>query len=215
VNLNLNWNVFTNVNFSEDRVVDEFLVMRCQTGDRTALSALIMKWQPPFLRYASVMTGDNDLAADVLQDAWIKIIKSLPRLRDPLKFPAWAYRIVNNQCLDALRKRKKQDELTDRQATAPFLQLEDQDQVWWVLAQLTPEHRSVLALHYLQGFEVKEIARIVRTPQGTVKSRLFNAREKFKEAFLNQAGESGNGDDHERIGRKNTSGSSGSYRTAR
>ena len=48
--------VFTNVNFSEDRVVDEFLVMRCQTGDRVALSALVAKWQPPFLRYASVMT---------------------------------------------------------------------------------------------------------------------------------------------------------------
>ena len=56
-------------NVLQGRVVDEFLVMRCQTGDRDALSALITKWQPPFLRYASVMVRNPDTAKDVMQDA--------------------------------------------------------------------------------------------------------------------------------------------------
>ena len=102
------------MNYSEGRVIDEFLVMRCQTGDRTALSALITKWQPPFLRYAAVMTRNQDLSADIMQEAWIKIIKSLPGLRDPLKFTAWAYRIINNQCLDALRKLKNMEPEQDQ-----------------------------------------------------------------------------------------------------
>lgn len=185
--------------------------MRCQTGDRTALSALVAKWQPPFLRYASVMTRDKDLAADVLQDAWIKIIRSLPRLRDPLKFPAWAYRIINNQCLDALRKQNRQVSTETQIDVNAFKQLEDHEQVWWILEQLSADHRAVLALHYLQGFEVKDIARILRKPQGTVKSRLFNARERFKEAFQLQEAI---GDEDERTGQPDTGSFRGRYGTA-
>lgn len=185
--------------------------MRCQTGDRAALSALVTKWQPPFYRYASVMTRDKDLAADILQDAWIKIIRSLPKLRDPLKFPAWSYRIINNQCMDALRRQKRQEILTAPAESNEFKQLEDHEQVWRILEQLSAEHRSVLALHYLQGFEVKEIAGILRKPQGTVKSRLFNARERFKAAFMHQEE---TGETHERTGQSDTGGFTGRYGTA-
>lgn len=165
---------------SQDRVVDEFLVMRCQMGDKTALSALITKWQPPFMRYASVITRDPTLAADVVQEAWIKIIRSLPRLREPLKFPAWSYRIINHQCMDALRAIRPTAPEREEPDTSTIRELEAKEQVWGILEQLSPEHRSVLALHYLQGFDVKEIAGIVQKPQGTIKSRLFNAPEKFR-----------------------------------
>lgn len=213
MNLSGGWSVFSTqnmqtcnsgfVNQASDQLVDEFLIARCQSGDRVALQALITKWQPAFLRYATVMTRDPDLAADVLQDAWIKIIRSMPTLRDPLRFPAWAYRIINNRCLDLLRQQKPQDKNPKDAAEQPaekssIHELEEREQVWWILAQLTPEHRSVLALHYLQGFEVKEIAGIVRKPQGTVKSRLHNARERFRQLFSEQL--SFNGDNHEQTG---------------
>lgn len=200
--------LYTIVNFSEDRVVDEFLVMRCQTGDRTALSALIAKWQPPFLRYASVITRDRDLAADALQDAWIKIIRALPGLKDPLKFAVWAYRIINNQCIDALRKQKNFEPVQETADTAQLRQLENHEQVWRILDSLSADHRSVLALHYLQGFEVKEIASILRKPQGTVKSRLYHAREQFKQLFDQEVDNGGN---HERTGHENTGSLAGSY----
>jgi RNA polymerase sigma-70 factor (ECF subfamily) len=173
---------------SEDRVVDEFLVMRCQMGDKTALSALITKWQPPFKRYASVITRDPTLAADVVQEAWIKIIRSLPRLREPLKFPAWSYRIINHQCMDALRAIRPTVPEREEPDASAIRELEAREQVWGILAQLSPEHRSVLALHYLQGFDVKEIAGIVQKPEGTVKSRLFNAREKFRQILETDTG---------------------------
>ncbi len=196
------------MSFSEDIVVDEFLVMRCQTGDRTALSALIAKWQSSFLRYASIITRDPDLAPDVLQDAWIKIIRALPRLKDPLKFKAWAFRIINNQCLDALRKRRNRNPLPEPQEAVEIRQLEAHEQVWRILESLSADHRAVLALHYLQGFEVKEIAAVLGKPTGTVKSRLYHAREKFKEIFDQEANTGG---DYGRTGHSNTGSLAGSY----
>jgi RNA polymerase sigma factor (sigma-70 family) len=210
------------VNYSEDRVVDEFLVMRCQAGDEVALSALVAKWQPPFMKYASVMTRERELAADVLQDAWIKIIKGLPRLRDPLKFPGWAYRIINNQCLDALRKQSV-PEMTEGPSVSlvsasPMEILEPTEQVWWVLAQLTANHRSVLALHYLQGFDVSDIADITRSPVGTVKSRLHHAREKFRillqEKEHKPTREQPNGNDKGHSGQQDSGGAYIGYRPA-
>ena len=163
--------------------------MRCQTGDRDALSALVTKWQPPFLRYASVITRNPDSAKDVMQDAWIKMIRGLPKLRDPLKFPAWAFRIIHHQCLDALRQIRPHESVSEQADNRNMRQMEDHDQVWWVLEQLSPEHRAVLALHYLQEFEVKDIALILKKPQGTIKSRLYNGRERFREIFEAQTSE--------------------------
>ena len=142
MNLEATWHVFNTVTYSSDdlqgRVVDEFLVMRCQAGDRDALSAFVTKWQPPFLRYASVMTRNPDMAKDVVQEAWIKIIRSLPKLRDPLKCPAWAFRIINNQCLDTLRKVRMVEEVPEFGDNRDMRQLEAHEQVWWVLEQLPP-----------------------------------------------------------------------------
>ena len=143
-----------------------------------------------------------------MQDAWIKIIRSLPKLRDPLKFPAWAFRIINNQCLDALRRVRVQDVVRDTADNRNMRQLEDHEQVWWVLEQLSPEHRAVLALHYLQEFEVKDIAKILNKPQGTIKSRLFNGRERFREIFEAQTSKE---TDDERSGHKNSPGLAGSH----
>ena len=113
---------------SEDSIVDEFLIMRCQAGDETALSALITKWQPAFIRYAALITRDQALAADVIQEAWIKIVRSLPRLREPLKFPAWSYRIINHQCMDALRAIRPMVPEREEPDASAFRELEAKEQ---------------------------------------------------------------------------------------
>ncbi len=181
-----------------DRIVDEYLILRCQDGDTTALTDLIKRWQQPFQRFAMIVTKDPDLAADIVQDSWIKIIKGLPRLRDPVSFQAWAYRIVNNRCMDVLKKRNRYQEVTTAPSVKsnPIGALEERDHIQSLLAQLPDKHRSVLALHYLLGFDIAEIATITRTPTGTVKSRLFNAREKFR-ILLEGGEEKSTGDSYE------------------
>lgn len=174
-----------------------------------ALFSLIRTWQQPFQRYASIVTKDPDLAADVVQEAWIKIIKALPRLKDPVSFQAWAYRIVNNQCMDVLRKRSTQYRETNvlDEKINPIGDLEQQEQIQSLLAQLSNIHRTVLALHYLVGLEIEEIAKITNVPKGTVKSRLFNARDKFRILLTgNKEGET-----HEPARQTNRSANSGSF----
>jgi len=171
----------------------------------TAFSDLIKRWQQPFQRFAMIVTKDKDLAADIVQDSWIKILKSLPRLRDPVSFQAWAYRIVNNQCMDVLKRRSRYREVTTIPSvqTNPIGALEERDYIQSLLAQLPDKHRSVLALHYLLGFDVGEIARITKSPKGTVKSRLFNAREKFR-ILLEGEEENRPGDPHEPVRQTNS-----------
>jgi RNA polymerase sigma factor (sigma-70 family) len=188
-----------------ERIIDEYLILRCQDGDMTAFSDLIKRWQQPFQRFAMIVTKDKDLAADIVQDSWIKIIKGLPRLRDPVSFQAWAYRIVNNQCMDVLKKRNRYGEVATLPSmkTNPIGALEERDYIQSLLAQLPDKHRSVLALHYLLGFDIAEIARITKSPKGTVKSRLFKAREKFR--MLLEGGEENRpGDSHEPVRQTNS-----------
>jgi len=188
-----------------DRIVDEYLILRCQDGDTTALADLIKRWQQPFQRFAMIVTKDPDLAADIVQDSWIKIIKGLPRLRDPVSFQAWAYRLVNNRCMDVLKKRNRYQEVTTVPSvkTNPIGVLEERDHIQSLLALLPDKHRSVLALHYLLGFDIAEIAKITRTPGGTVKSRLFNAREKFR-ILLEGGEEKRPGDSYEPVRQTNS-----------
>ncbi len=207
------------MNLTTERIVDEYLVLRCQNHEHAALDILVAKWQGPFVKYAAIVTRDPDLAADIVQDAWIKIIKGLPSLRDAGLFQAWAYRIVNNRCTDMLRKPQVRgaDALPEDVRVNPFRQLEDRDEVQVLLARLGDKHRSVLALHYLQGFDVAEIAKITSTAEGTVKSRLFTGREKFRELLERtqpttrattgqQHAQSKSGDRHGQTGRTNSGG---------
>ena len=82
--------------------------------------------------------------------------------------------------MDALRAIRPTAPEREEPDASAIRELEAKQQVWGILEQLSPEHRSVLALHYLQGFDVKEIASILQKPERTVKSRLFTAREKFR-----------------------------------
>jgi RNA polymerase sigma-70 factor (ECF subfamily) len=82
--------------------------------------------------------------------------------------------------MDALRAIRPTVPEKEAPDASDIRELQAKEQVWGILEQLSPEHRSILALHYLQGFDVKEIANILQKPEGTVKSRLFTAREKFR-----------------------------------
>ncbi len=181
----------------KDRTLDEYLILQSQAGDDVALGMLIERWQPDFLRFATVVTRNPDLAADVVQDAWIKIIRTLDGLRDPIAWEAWSHRIVSRLCIDRLRTNGRFTPLVDDIRVNPAVNLESENTVMVVLSQLDDRHRVVLALHYLQGFEVAEIARILTIPQGTVKSRLHKARHTFKDTLEQQ------GAGHRRTGHEN------------
>lgn len=165
----------------ESRPLDEYLVVECQLGNAEAFTALVRRWHGALVLRAERLTDDREAALEVAQESWIGIIRGLPGLRDPRRFPGWAMRIVANKARDRIRREQS------RRGVAAVVQLDgergpDQDleRVRDGLAELEPEQRALLRLHYLEGRPVAEIAAALRIPEGTVKSRLHHARNQLR-----------------------------------
>ncbi len=171
-----------------ERVLDELLVLRCQDGEANAFEELVGRWQRKLLRHALHLTGDADGANDVVQEAWFAIVRGIGRVDDPTRFPAWAYRIVTHKAADWIRRRQRrravEDALEPPRATVSSEGANDDvDALRAALRELPRDARVALSLHYLDGLGVRDMARALGIPAGTVKSRLFNARNKLKQVL--------------------------------
>ena len=172
-----------------DRILDEYLISAAATGDRGAWARLVVRWQPKLLRHARRVLGGADRANDVVQEAWIEILRGLFRLDDVAAFPAWAFRIVTRRCQRLFRGAERDRRLAEEMALdAEQLHpdLEDHDQaadLAQVLAAVqalpAPQH-AALALFYMENLSVAEIAVALDVPPGTVKTRLMHARRKVR-----------------------------------
>ncbi len=177
---------------SQDDIFDEWLVLRCQDGEADALRELVTRWQPRLLRHARHLVGQSDEAGEVVQEAWLAIIRGIPRLRDPAAFRSWVYRIVSRRCADWVRRRQRDRAITPQTTTAPDTPapttVADSDcdeltDLRCAIRHLPAQQRTVLALHYLDGLSVREVAGALDIPQGTVKSRLHHARNTLREVI--------------------------------
>ena len=182
------------------------LVLRCQGGEAAALDALVVRWHPKLCRLARRLTGDFDGASDLVQDAWVAIVRGVRRLEDPARFRVWAYRIVTNKCADWIRRRRvRRDAAREMQAAANARSNDkrdatpedagDVDHLYAALRELPDDQRAILSLHYLEGLGIAEIAAVFDLPTGTVKSRLHNARARMR-TILQET-------DHERTRQEN------------
>ena len=94
------------VDSSVEQLVDEILVMDCQSGRVKALEMLVSRWQKRLWRHAHYLTGNSDAAWDITQESWLGIIKGLRKLHDPANFKAWAYRVTTNKSINWTRKNR-------------------------------------------------------------------------------------------------------------
>lgn len=178
-----------------DEVFDEWLVLKCQGGDASALAILVERWQPRLLGFAIRLLGDQDLADDAVQSAWLVVVKRIRSLRDPRAIRPWLFRIVANRCADVIRRRTKRREKESAEETDQVADPQEEQQrveekrteritsLRRVMRSLDSDHRDVLRMHYSQDLSIEAMSRRLRIPVGTVKSRLFHARKKLKEAL--------------------------------
>ena len=176
-----------------DPAYDELLVLRSQDGDARALDELVGRWQGRFFCHACRLTASPDSARDAVQEAWIAIVRGLRKLDDPARFGPWAYRILSNKCVDWVRKQSRNRRLDQslveqrRPEDAVVEQEPELNEARQTVAEalrgLKPAQQGLLALFYQDGFGVGEIADILEVPAGTVKSRLFHARNALKRAL--------------------------------
>jgi RNA polymerase sigma-70 factor (ECF subfamily) len=136
-------------------------------------------------RLAAVILADRQDAEDALSDASLRAWQHVSSLREPTKFDAWFTRIVVNVCRDRLRERHHAVVLVSEPPTAgdPYAASVERAALREALATLTPEHRAVVALHYLEGLTVDQISEQLGTPAGTVKSRLHYGLSTLRAAY--------------------------------
>ncbi len=172
---------------TRDDILDELLVLRLQGGHVASLEVLARRWHPKLLRHAIRLTGDREGGSDVAQEAWVAIVRSLRRLQDPGRFRAWAYRIVTRKASDWIRSRVRRRRLDERVAAEPVeIEVEQQSgdaeigQLRGLLIKLPADRKALLAMFYVEGMTVSEISEALSIPDGTVKSRLFHARNHLR-----------------------------------
>ncbi|MCW5516504.1 RNA polymerase sigma factor [Muriicola sp. Z0-33] len=173
------------------KIFDALLILQYQSGNKKALSILVNRHHPRLCKHAYWYTHDMDAARDIVQDSWSVILKKIGTLRDPNVFGSWSMRIVTRKSLDYLNKNKRErDKLKSitRDTNEDNLdnRASDLERLKVVMKTLPQDHRQVLRLFYTEEYSLKEISDILGIATGTVKSRLFHAREKLKTILKNR-----------------------------
>jgi len=159
------------------------LVQLAKMGDKPAFDEVIRKCVPDLFRIAMSILKNKDDADDAVCETVVRAYESIHKLNDCGFFKTWIIRILINQANTAYKKRKKIVYLYE---TSQELQYDDvydlgSDDLNMAVANLNLEFRTVITLYYFQDMKIKEIASVLKIPQGTVKWRLSRAKSILKE----------------------------------
>ena len=177
----------------------ESLVENARKGDERAFEQLVRRFYERTFRIALGVVGNQEDAREVAQQAWIKIWKKLDTFKGNAKFSTWVHRITTFTAIDLVRRKRRLAEVeyleeitcetvqsSDMMTTSSFSRQADADSVdrnelqtifQETLDTLSEKHRTALTLREIEGLSYKEIAEVMQCSEGTVRSRIFNARK--------------------------------------
>jgi RNA polymerase sigma-70 factor (ECF subfamily) len=175
------------------------IIRRAQAGDSEALTQLILSQQHYVYSIAMSVLKDPDDAADLAQEAFVRLFRALPQYNGESRFTTWLYRLVVNLGRDELRKRNRQvpiiPQIADEEEQEPLATVADDDR--WIdparaldarelrddvrraLAQLEEHYRLVLTLYYFDDMKYADIAEVLDLPLNTVKSHIRRGKERL------------------------------------
>ena len=175
---------------NKQRSTDKKLVLEFQSGNANVLPELVKRWHKIFCNKAYWFVKDADVAKDIAQDSWGVIISKINHLKNPESFGSWALRIVYTKSLDSIKANKYEHQnLENYKYEQDVFDLEETDNtplkksLLKTIKTLPKNQQTVISLFYVQEYTLKEISDILNKSVGTVKSRLFHAREKLKETL--------------------------------
>jgi RNA polymerase sigma-70 factor (ECF subfamily) len=176
-------------------IYEQTLVVRSQLGDERAFEELLKVFGPRLFQFAHrMMNSAPEQIDDVLQEVWLAIHRGLPSLLDVTKFRAWAFRIARDRIFREFRRRKITFEPIEEESTEVISEHDsdslDSEELHHSLAQLSPEHREVLMLRFLEDLSYEDIARVTRQSVGTVRSRIHYAKRALRRAWKENSYES-------------------------
>jgi RNA polymerase sigma-70 factor, ECF subfamily len=175
------------------RLYERLLVVRCQARDRVAFEELVGLFQPRLRAFLHKMLGASHSVEDLAQEAWIEVFRDLGRLNDPGAFVPWFYRIARNRAYRAMRRRPLvmesiQADVADKADDQAEFRAEDAAIVKAAMDELSPEHREVLLLRFMEEMSYEDIALVAGCQLGTVRSRIHNAKRVLREIVERQSG---------------------------
>lgn len=137
-------------------------------------------------RLCSVMTGNREDAQDAVQECFLRYVEKAPDFNDGEHEKAWLIRVATNICKDILRHRKHQsfvslDEIRNLGTS------EDNAQILGLLVSLDEKYRTVVHLHYVEGYKTRELAALLGITEAAVKKRLQRGREALRELYEKEA----------------------------
>jgi RNA polymerase sigma-70 factor (ECF subfamily) len=168
---------------------DAAVVRRVLAGEVDAFEEIVARWQGPLINLAYRFFRDRGKAEEMAQEAFMKIYKGLPKWRQDARFSTWLYTVAMNHYRSELRRYGPPtvdfEEMAPVTAGGNLTEEIDQrlraDAVRRAVATLPPKYREVVVLFYFQDKDLAETARIAQLPEGTVKARLFRARQQLEE----------------------------------
>lgn len=176
------------------------LVTRAVSGREDGFEELVRRYQRPIAAYVYRMVGDYESALDLTQEVFIKVYGSLSRYRPEFKFSTWIYKIAHNSAVDHLRRTSTREQslvmesdgvqydlpleskrLTPEQES---IREERRAEIERVVRQLPSTYKELILLRHAHDMSYDEIADVTGLPLGTVKNRLFRAREIMRTQFV-------------------------------
>jgi RNA polymerase sigma-70 factor (ECF subfamily) len=192
---------------------DADVVALAQQGRDSAFRELIRRYERPIFSLIYRMVRDRELAEDLSQDTFIKVLNHIDRYRPEFKLSSWLFKIANNVAIDHLRRRQlatvsidgSPHAQTSDAVEATSFDIADQQEsaldemearelgsaIETAIATLRPEYRSCIMLRHVEGRSYEEIAATLDLPLGTVKTYIHRARHELREALEHLKEESG------------------------
>ncbi len=181
-------------------MADGELVQTAIAGREASFEELVRRYQRPIAAYVYRMVGDYDAALDLTQEVFIKVYNSLARYRSEFKFSTWIYKIAHNAAIDHLRRYAVREQalsgeldgeprvvaIESRRLT-PEQESEREErrtEIESVVDELPSAYRELIVLRHSHDLSYDEIAEVTGLPLGTVKNRLFRARDAMRELLL-------------------------------
>lgn len=173
---------------------DQVLIQKILEGDKSSFEELMRKYNRKMFNFILRMVREEEVAIELTQDFFIKIFTVIHKYNFQYKFSTWAYRICYNLVIDYVRKNQTFVDSLDNDTVSPkqlvesknyisedgFFKLEKEEirEFIWKTVEIMPlKYKELILMRYLQGLKYDEIARITGLPVGTVKNRIFKAKE--------------------------------------
>jgi RNA polymerase sigma factor, sigma-70 family len=163
------------------------LIRKCQLGDLDSFEQLYKFYNKKAFGSAYLISGDKDIAEDIVQETFFQCFKEIKKLKEPLAFDVWFYKTLVRYAWKISSKHKKSIPLEDIDYESLSSEMDTRDTKLMLdeaIEKLSPSLKTVIILYYFNDMSIKEISKILGCFQGTVKSRLFNAKKALKKVLV-------------------------------